>query len=78
MVKISSIFVLGLIVTFMPFSGFPIEWEERIYIICGLLIAGLSLLIRKELHEVLRAMHRGDIKNDTFSESSPVSKDDNQ
>jgi len=75
MVKISSIFVLGIIVLLTPFSGFPFEWKETIYIISGLAIIVFSLLIRKELHEVLRAIHnKEDIKNDTFSESSPQEK----
>jgi hypothetical protein len=75
MVKISSIFVLGILVVLMPFSGFPFEWKNATYIICGLAIIILSLLIRKELHEVLRALHNNDvIKADTFTESIPQEK----
>lgn len=74
MVKISSIFVLGVVVALIPFSGFPIFWKELIYIVCGLAVATLSLLIRRELHEVLRSLHRDDVKTDTFSENSPESK----
>jgi hypothetical protein len=75
MVKISSIFVLGILVVLMPFSGFPFEWKNFIYIVCGATIIILSLLIRKELHEVLRAMHNDEvIKTGTFTESIPQDK----
>ncbi|MFA6430428.1 MAG: hypothetical protein WC229_01890 [Candidatus Paceibacterota bacterium] len=75
MVKISSIFVLGILVMLMPFSGFPFGWKDAIYKICGLAIIVLSLLIRKELHEVLRSLHNNEvIKADTFTESIPQEK----
>lgn len=75
MVKISSIFVLGILVAITPFSGFSLFWKEFIYISCGLFIVGLSILIRKELHEVLRSLHSDNgVKNNTFSESSPDEK----
>ena len=73
MIKISSIFVLGLIIAVIPHSGFSQDTKEWIYIACGLAVAGLSLLIRRELHEVLRSLH-GDVKNDTFSQNSPDQK----
>jgi len=74
MVKISSIFVLGLFVALMPFSGFPIAWKNTLYILLGLAIVVLSVLIRRELHEVLRRLHDShEIKTDTFSQNSPQS-----
>lgn len=76
MIKISSIFVLGLLVALIPFSGFqnsvdrPVK--DTLYIFFGLAIAVLSVLIRRELHEVLRKLHDShEIKNDTFSQNSP-------
>ena len=72
MVKISSISVLGFLLILVPFSGFPLAYKEFIYIVFGAIILTLSLIIRRELHEVLRNLHRDvDIKNDTFSENNP-------
>jgi uncharacterized membrane protein len=71
MVKISSIFVLGLLTALIPFSGFPAEWKETFYILFGLAVAGLSILIRRELHEVLKRLHDSqEIKTSTFSQNS--------
>lgn len=72
MVKISSIFVLGFLVALIPFSGFPIDWKNTFYILFGLAITVLSVLIRRELHEVLKRLHDShEIKTDTFSQNSP-------
>lgn len=75
MVKISSIFALGILVVLIPFSGFPnngqFGFKNCIYILSGALIAVLSLLIRRELHEVLRQLHSEGIETETFSESAP-------
>jgi hypothetical protein len=79
MVKISSIFVLGFLVALIPFSGFPNSSDHpvknTIYILFGLAIAVLSVLIRRELHEVLKILHDNhEIKTDTFSQNSPQPK----
>ena len=71
MVKISSIFVLGILVVLVQYSGFPIEVKNFLYLVSGLLIVMLSVLIRRELHEVLRSLHGDVVKADTFSESAP-------
>jgi len=72
MVKISSIFGLGILVALIQYTGFPIEVKNWIYLLTGLLIAVLSLMIRKELHEVLRSLHSDTfVKTDTFTESTP-------
>ena len=73
MIKISTIFVLGILVALIPYSGFPSGTKTFFYVFFGVLIAILSLLIRRELHEVLRALH-GEEKNDTFSQSQPREK----
>jgi uncharacterized membrane protein len=70
MIKISTIFVLGLLVALVPYSGFPSGTKTFFYVFFGVLIAILSLLIRRELHEVIRFLHSEE-KNDTFSQSAP-------
>ncbi len=57
MVKISTIFILGLIVAVVQYSGFSKEFKDFLYLVFGLSITVLSYLIRKELHEVLKHLH---------------------
>ena len=71
MVKISTIFILGIVIALAQFLGLPMSWKNLIYGISGVLIAVLSFLIRKELHEVLRQLHSDEVKTNTFSENSP-------
>jgi hypothetical protein len=71
MIKISTIFGLGVLIFFTPFLGLPMGGKNFIYIVSGLLIVILSVLIRRELHEVLRKMHTENVSTETFSESKP-------
>jgi len=71
MIKISTIFALGIFIALIPFSGFPIEWKNTLYIISGLLVTVLSVLIRRELEEVIKHSYTDVVKTDTFSESNP-------
>ena len=74
MIKISTIFALGIFIAAIPFTGFPNDsafpLKNILYVCSGLLIAVLSVLIRKELEEVLRFIYTGDVKKDTFSENT--------
>jgi len=72
MVKISTIFGLGILVVFTQFLGFPASWKDFIYIVSGLFIAVLSVLIRRELLDVLRRMHAEPVSAETFAESKPA------
>lgn len=73
MVKISTIFGLGLLIAVMQFLGFSADVKNYFYILSGLLVTVLSVLIRRELHEVIKHLHdiNMDLKSDTFTESSP-------
>ena len=73
MVKISTIFCLGLLVAVMQFLGFSADVKNYFYILSGLLIIVLSVLIRKELHEVIKHLHdiHANTKSDAFTENSP-------
>ena len=73
MVKISTIFGLGVLVflTGTGFLGLPLDWKNFIYIASGLAIAALSILLRRELHEVLRHLHSDEVKTDAFTERMP-------
>jgi hypothetical protein len=75
MIKISTIFALGIFIALIPFSGFPNDSafpvKNILYIVSGLLVTTLSILIRKDLEEVVKHLYTSGVKNDTFSESSP-------
>lgn len=78
MIKISTIFGLGILIIITPFSGLPIGGKNFIYIVSGILIVALSFLIRRELHEVLRHIHTENVNTETFSESKPKQTESTQ
>ncbi len=71
MIKISTIFALGIFMAVIPFTGFPNDSDfpvkNILYIISGLLVTILSILIRKELEEVIRHSYSDVLKTDTLS-----------
>lgn len=75
MIKISSITAIGVLILLVasPFIAISRDWKDYIFIACGLAIIILSILIRKELHRVLKVIH-GDtpeIIKDTYVENNP-------
>lgn len=78
MVKISTIFGLGVLIAVMQFLGFSSGIKNYFYFLAGLTVVVLSVLIRNELHEVLRHLHGIEIKTDTFSQSAPQEKEENK
>jgi hypothetical protein len=75
MVKISTIFALGIFIAFIPFTGLPNDsafpLKNILYVVCGLIVTILSILIRKELEAVVKHLHSDVVKTDTFTESNP-------
>lgn len=73
MIKISTITGLGALIalTGTGLLGFPIEVKNFIYIVSGASIIVLSIMIRKELEEVIRHLHTEVITTDSFSENNP-------
>jgi hypothetical protein len=74
MIKISSISGLGLLVLLVasPFVAIPRTWKDWILMACGLAVIILSILIRKELHKVIRIIHGvEEVKSDTYVENNP-------
>jgi hypothetical protein len=78
MVKISTVIALGFFVALIPFTGLPNDNEfplkNILFVLCGLIIAFLSWLIRMELEKVVKHLH-SDIKTDTYSESIPKAEE---
>lgn len=74
MKKISSITALGfaILIIASPFIAISRDWKTYILMACGLAIIILSVLIRRELHKVIRHVHGiEDIKPDTYVENNP-------
>ena len=74
MVKISSITALGVFIILLasPFIAIPRIWKDYLFIACGLSVVVLSLIIRRELNKVVRALHGAhERKSDTYVESDP-------
>lgn len=74
MKKISSITAIGVLVLLVasPFIAISRDWKNYILMASGLAITILSLMLRKELHKVIRIVHSAEeIKTDTYVESNP-------
>ena len=74
MIKISSITALGLLVLLIasPFIDLPRDWKNSLLMLCGVAIIVLSIMLRKELHKVIRIVHGvEEVKPDTYVESHP-------
>jgi low affinity Fe/Cu permease len=74
MKKISSITAIGVLVLLVasPFMNISRTWRDYILMACGIAVIVLSLLIRKELHKVIRIVHGvEEIKSDTYVENNP-------
>jgi hypothetical protein len=74
MKKISSITALGVLVLLVssPYIGISQDWKNYTLMIAGVIIVTLSILIRKELHQVIKIAHEaGEVKTDTYIENKP-------
>jgi len=74
MKKISSITAIGVLVLLVasPFMNISRTWRDYILMACGIAVIVLSLLIRKELHKVIRIFHGiEEVKSDTYVENNP-------
>lgn len=70
MSKIGAVIVLGFLIAFLPFTGFPTGLETGLAIIFGLLIMALGFLVRQERLWLLRSLS-GEHKTDAYAENSP-------
>jgi sulfite exporter TauE/SafE len=74
MKKISSITALGALVLLVasPYIAISRDWKTYLLMLAGLAIIILSLMLRKELHKVIRIVHGvEEIKSDTYVENNP-------
>lgn len=74
MIKISSITALGVIILIVASPPFavPSNWKDYILMLSGVAVVVLALLIRRELHKVIRLIHGAEeVKPDTYVENRP-------
>jgi hypothetical protein len=70
MSKAGAIIVLGFLIAFLPFTGFPAAFETVLAIILGLLTMILGFLVRQERLWLLRSKS-GERKTDSYAENGP-------
>jgi len=72
MSKESLVFLLGVLVFFVPFLGIPRDYKEYVLIGCGILLMGLGYRLRRIAF--LRSLEHesGERRGDTFVESNIV------
>lgn len=65
----SLIFLIGLVIFLMPFTGFPNEWKEIVYMAAGILLLLLGYSLRRTAF--LRSIDdgQGGRRSDMFVES---------
>lgn len=68
MSKAAAIILLGFIVAFLPFTGFPAVVKAILGVVFGLLIMALGFLVRQERIWLLRALS-GEHKTDAYTEN---------
>jgi len=64
------IIVLGVLIAFVPFTGFPDSFKTTLAIVFGLAIAALGFLVRQERLWLLRSL-RGEHATDGYAENNP-------
>lgn len=73
MSKAGIIIILGFLVAFLPFTGFPSAFETTLSILFGLAVMLLGFLVRQERLWLFRSM-KGGSKSDGYAESRPSSE----
>ena len=70
MSKGAIIVVIGILVAFLPFTGFPTGVKTVLAIILGLGVAGVGFLVRQERIWLLRLL-KGQHSTNAYSENAP-------
>ncbi len=68
MSKGATILVLGFLLAFLPFTGFPTGFKTVLAVVFGLVIMILGFLVRQERLWLLRAIS-GEHKTDAYTEN---------
>jgi hypothetical protein len=75
MKKTSSITALGVIILLVasPYMSISRDWKNIILMLSGVAIIVLSIILRTELHKVLKVIHGEDKESikDTYVENNP-------
>lgn len=65
------IFAGGLLVTLMPYLGFPGSWKTFFYVVLGLMLMGVSFVI-KDMRRIIKLRSPKKETDSSFVESSPA------
>ncbi len=66
------IMISGVLVAILPFLGFPIQWDNIILVVLGLLITTFGIIIRR------RSVRRSSHTHSSFVESAPRAADQHE
>lgn len=67
----SLIFLLGIVIFFLPVVGIPSEWKEYSLWAIGILMIILGLTLRRSAYLRRRSESGGELRTDSFVESQP-------
>ena len=70
MSKGSTILVLGFLLAFLPFTGFPNAIKLTFTVLFGVIVMTLGFLVRQERLWLMRAIS-GEHKTDAYTENGP-------
>ena len=66
----SLIMLVGVLVTLLPFLGFPLKWDNIILVVLGVVVIALGIIVRRRGLRNSSAVHKGN--GTTFVESVPT------
>ncbi|MDE1988668.1 MAG: hypothetical protein KGJ58_01160 [Patescibacteria group bacterium] len=73
MSKISFLFLLGILTTILPVTGFPSGWKNLFYALIGLLMCLAVLSLRKEMNSLKQSLKgREHTITDSFVQNSHI------
>ncbi len=70
--------ILGLLVTIMPFLGFPNSWDKIIYIVLGLLIFVQSLYFSRKISFITDNKQEEKLQSNIYVENGDCSSEDKE
>lgn len=76
MSKETLVFIIGVLVFFVPFLGVPREWKDWILMGAGVLLVGIGYALRRNAYFQSLGQESGDRQKSMFSESNTVQSSD--
>ncbi len=76
MSKETLVFIIGVLIFFIPFLGVPREWKDWILMGTGVLLVGIGYALRRNAYFQSLGQENGDRQTSMFSESNTVQSSD--